>query len=471
MFEQSSQSYQYQYEPAPEPLKEGDPFYHYEIKNWELGPRIYKILGISALVNIVALVVAVQGSLLTMKGCDSPLVGTMCEVLDTVYVGSMLFGTDREYVDVAYEKTDLGDADITFVDVTGLDQTKLEYPAGYFTIANPEKFTIDPETGEMIAALPPSVSSDIPGIPNNIPYSPPATNSLFDTQPNYPQSNPNPVTGNLPQPGGSVSRPGSRKRGRGGRVNPNPNPSAEGSPDPNTVAEANPSPSPSVEPTGQFDANDVNTRPFKDLAIKVNTLLDKKQLDLQAQVEILATAKLGKDGKIVPGSFKANGTSSDPELANIVTEAVGAFNDSNLLNHLKELSGKNLNFLVRQDQTNIVAAIKSQVESDTRAQSIATVVQFGISLAIQKKEKGIAELEAANDPAKAEALQNLRDDLALLKGTQVGANGKDFVVTFSAPKDSVHQMIQRKLAEQKAEPKQPNSSSVVIKPTDNTAKK
>ena len=45
-----------------------------------------------------------------MKGCESPLVGRVCDVLDTVYVSSMLFGTDRDYVDAVYDKTELGDA-------------------------------------------------------------------------------------------------------------------------------------------------------------------------------------------------------------------------------------------------------------------------------------------------------------------------------------------------------------------------
>jgi hypothetical protein len=463
------------YEPQPvaEPLKEGDPFYKYEIRNWELGPRIYKILAISAIVNILALVVVVQGSLLTMKGCDSPLVGSMCQALDTIYVGASLFGTDREYVDAAYDKTDLGDVDITYVDVTGLENEKLYYPANYWKITNPERY--DPVTGEPIDQF--AIDQPIPGITDNggfppiTPFKPnpnPAGPSIFDTPQHLPKSNPNPIAGELPSPGGNggtvaVKRPRNRPQlGNGNGTT---------TPDPNQTAEVKPSPSPNVEPTGPVDPSDINARPFKDLAIQVNKLLDEKQLDLQAPVQILATAKLGKDGKIVKGSFKANGTSNDKNLAGIVTQAVAAFNDSNLLNYLKELSGKDLKFLVRQDDTQIVAAIKSRVESETRAQSIASVIQFGMTLVIQKKEKGIAELEAANDPTKAEALQNLKDDLELLKATQVGTDGKDFVVTFSAPKVNVHQMIQRKLAEQKAESQQPNSGSTTPGPTDNTAKK
>src|SRR3982751_5202632 len=89
----------------------GDLFYGYEIQPWLTRPQVYKIIGLSAVVNILALLIVAQTPLLTMKGCDSPLVNRVCQVLDTVYIGSVLFGTERDYVDAAYEKTNLADAD------------------------------------------------------------------------------------------------------------------------------------------------------------------------------------------------------------------------------------------------------------------------------------------------------------------------------------------------------------------------
>src|SRR5688572_18787474 len=137
MFEHSL----YEPEQVVSPLQEGDLFYDYEIKNWELTPRIYRILGIAAGVNLLAILIIGQTSLLTMKGCDSPLVGGVCSVLDTIYVGSKLFSSEREYVDAVYEKTELGDSEITFVDVSG-ETPPLSYPEGYFQIANPEEFAM-----------------------------------------------------------------------------------------------------------------------------------------------------------------------------------------------------------------------------------------------------------------------------------------------------------------------------------------
>jgi len=137
----------------------------------------------------------------------------------------------------------------------------------------------------------------------------------------------------------------------------------------------------------------------------------------------------------------------------VVTDAVGAFNDSNLLNYLKDLSGKDLSFSVQQDQTTITAAVQSEVERETRAQSIVGILKLGIDLAVKKKQDKIAKLEAENDPTKASILQNARDDLQLLQNTTVSADGKKFVVNFAVPKDVLHQMIQRKLQEQAAEMK------------------
>ena len=136
MFEQS-----YVNQVPAQPIKEGEFLYNYEIGSWKFTPRLYQILGASVVANLVLLAIFGQASFLTAKGCDSPLVDKVCQVLDTVYIGTMLFGTDREYADVAYDPTRLEPGDeVTFVDVSNLE-APLEYPEGYFQLANPEQFT------------------------------------------------------------------------------------------------------------------------------------------------------------------------------------------------------------------------------------------------------------------------------------------------------------------------------------------
>ncbi|HLA94641.1 MAG TPA: hypothetical protein VK612_02885, partial [Pyrinomonadaceae bacterium] len=123
MFEQES----YNFEVPAEPLREGDLFYQYEVGTWKITQGIIAIFGVSALLSVALIGVLAQTNVLMAKSCDSPFVGRVCQVLDMAYVGTVLFGTDREYVDAAYERTDLEDAEITWIDQTGVP-AQLEYP-------------------------------------------------------------------------------------------------------------------------------------------------------------------------------------------------------------------------------------------------------------------------------------------------------------------------------------------------------
>src|SRR6478672_1728591 len=178
MFEQS-----YVNTAPAEPLHEGDFLYHYELPSWQLGPRLYQILGASIAVNLVLLSIFGQASFLTAKGCDGPLVGKVCQVLDTVYIGTMLFGTDREYADVEYDPTRLSkDDDVTFVDVSNLE-APLEYPEGYFQIANPDQQVASVDSTAMNNGF------IAPGIPSNPTIT--TTPDLTNTPQVLPPANPN----------------------------------------------------------------------------------------------------------------------------------------------------------------------------------------------------------------------------------------------------------------------------------------
>lgn len=456
MFEQSL----YHTEPVATPLREGDLFHNYEIRNWEMSPRIYKILGVAGLANVLALVVFAQGSLLTMKGCDSPLVGRVCQVLDTVYIGSMLFGTDRDYVDAVYDKTNLDDAEITFVDVTGVTPP-LYYPSDYLKYSDPEKYAMLQQQADN------PFPTDIPGFPSGFSVTTPSDGaSVIDTAPAFPQTNPNVVEGNLPTfNGGSgvaSTTPMQRKRGRGGRVTQTPTKpveSSDGTPDEDQVAEVKPTPTPEpkIEPTAPPNAYDINRRPFVDLANNVNDLLDKKQVKLESPFVVNAQGKLTKDGKLDPKSFRwGEVASADQKMIDVVKEAVEAINDSGYLQYLKDVSGTDFNLMLKQDEANISAVVQSEVKDELRAKSLKGSLDLLIAFAKEKKSGAGAD-------------QNDKDDLVLLENARVETEGKKIVIKFMVPKEIALQLIQRKLAEQKAQPKQP-SGITGTNPNDNTAK-
>src|SRR6185369_380030 len=186
MFEQSYR------EPAPaENLHEGDFLYHYEVGRWDMSPRTYQILAISTFINLVLLTVFAQTPVLTAKGCDGPLVGQVCQVLDTVYVGAMLFGTDREYADAEYDPTHLGpDDEVTFVDVSDLE-AKMDYPDSFVDFSTGQTVPMFAEPGIMPQ---PTLDQNFiaPGIPA-FPTTTTTTPGLIDTPQVLPTPNPNSV--------------------------------------------------------------------------------------------------------------------------------------------------------------------------------------------------------------------------------------------------------------------------------------
>lgn len=440
----------------------GDLFHNYEIKNWNFSPRLYKILGISAIFNILLLVGIGSTGLLTARGCDSPFVGRVCQVLDTVYVGTLILGTERDYVNAPYEKTDLGDAEVTFIDVSGVEPP-LSYPAGYFQLANPEQQFVN--TTDPMAGF--NGSTMIPGIPTNPTL---GGSGLINTPSITPPNNPNAVDGDLPtgSPLGEANDNPTITNGRrgGGRFR-------KGSTNQDTgdnVATTDGS-NPTVDPTQAISEKDINKRPFLDLAGAVNSMLANKEINLESEFSVAARGKLTKEGKLDKATFRfTKAESSDPKMVNIVKQSIEAFNDSGMLQYLEQLSGKDLNLTIAQDKENISGEVRSEVERETRAKALVSILDSGRKLAIGKKEAKIAQLQAENDPAKAQDLQNTIDELELLKMTEITNDGKHFIVRFVSPKTAIHGLINRKLEAQAKEIKK-ESGTNQNGLNDNSAKK
>ena len=415
---------------------EGELFSRYEIKNWEFSPLIYKILAASAVLHLAVLVFIAQTNVLTMRGCDSPWVGRVCQVVDMAYVGALLYGTEREYVDEAYENIDLGEAEITYIDVTGVTPP-LSYPEGYFQIANPVQYAMLRQTAENPAAFQPGFTP----IPNN-------DADLLKIQPNPPTANPNAYnddSSSLFKVEDSPSASGgfANRKGRGGRIRPGnnvntapKNPDAE-----NTVADnnTNAQPTPQVTtPTDPIAGVEINKRPMVDLGNWVNEKVEKKEVDLQTQFLVNAKGKLDKNGRLDPKTFSyVTAMSSDEDMVEVVKRSIEALNVAGYLQYLKELSGKDFDLLLQQDADNISAVVQSEMETDRRANSIKTGIDLLISIAKSRKTA-------------ADADQNDKDDLMLLENARVETDGKKVVIKFTVPKAVAHPMIQRKLAEQAA---------------------
>jgi len=433
-------------------MAESDLFKSYEIKNWQMSGRIYRILGLSAIGNVLAILIIAQTSLLTMKGCDSPLVGRVCQVLDTVYVGSMLFGTDREFVDAAYDKTEIGDSEITFVDVSGVTPP-LSYPEGYFRLANPNEYQamLDQANGGTV--------DDLSGFPSGFPTTIPSTGgSLLDTPPVLPPSNPNIVTGDLPPFDGDTTssyKPTVYKKPR------RPNRPTTNLPDidDNAVVEK-PSPTPTPGPTPlsseTIKAVEINKKPLVDFADDVAVKWDAKEVDLNQEFTIVLDGILAADGTldIKKSKFDVAKQKGDPKMIDVGKAALEALGQSGYLSYLKLLGVEKINATLVQDDKQITVIITSSQKTPELAKTVASGINS--SIAIGKV--------VTQDPS---------DERTLLNGAKVTAEGKNFVLNFAIPKPVAQEMINRKLKEsqaKKAQQPKPNGN-LVAKPVDTTGQK
>lgn len=432
MFEQSLYEQPFQTPPSDDEKL----FENYEIRSWDIGSRIYKIIGISAVANLLALLVVAQGSLLTMKGCDSPLVGRVCSVLDTVYVGSMLFGTDREYIDAAYDKTKIEDLEVTFIDVSNIDP-RLNYPESF----------VDATTGQPVPMLPrfavqdPMLALnngmsdiDVNSLPNQFPMPPSTGGSLLDTPQVLPPSNPNVISGNLPDfnSGSSPSYTPPKPRRTPRPKNPGNLPDL----DDNDVAEAKPSPSPTpvVAPTQMSDEDiknvPINKRPLVEFADVVAEKWESKEVDLNQPFTVVLNGVLAADGSLDPkaSKFDVAKQKGDEKMINVGKAALEALGKSGYLTYLKNLNVDKFNATLVQDDNQITVVITSAQKTPEAAKTVASGLGVAISVG-----KTITE-----DPS---------DERTLLNGAKVTADGKTFTLNFAIPKPVAQEMINRKLKE------------------------
>src|SRR5215203_260964 len=427
MFEQES----YNQEVSEVPMHPGDLFYNYEIRNWNFSPRLYKILGFSAVFNIVLLVGIASSGVLTARGCDSPFVGRVCQVLDTVYVGSLLFGTDNEYADVDYEKTELQNADITFVDVTGVTPP-LSYPEGYFQLANPEQ--------QFANVTDPMMTT--PGfIAPGIPYSSPSISGsgLINTPAIKPNANPNAIQGKFPDDSSETSEsedqaiPGNRKGRRGGKVSDatvaaNSN-SATGNPSANTNAGNTAAAQNQDETKEDAWGVSINKRPLRLEATESLEKLEAKKVNLETPFKVVITASVGvaKDGKTVvlknaKPVVAGQPVKNDPEMEKFVQDWILAVGDAGWFGHITRLADpkpKTLIITVEQNNTDLIASVQADQPNEEKARTM----QSSLSLFL-----GGATLLASGD------------NRTFLEKASVTSEGKNFILNFKIPKSDVKDM-------------------------------
>ena len=443
--------------------QEKDLFQGYEIKNWNFSPRLYKILGGATIFNILALLVMGQAEIFTTRGCDSPLVGRVCQVIDTLYVGSVLLSTDSEFVSKDYEKTELEDADITYIDVSG-QTPPLKYPDGYFAVANPES-----EFAAMQNTDFSTFPSSIPGIPTN-PTMTPGTDLMVTPQVT-PTPNKNAVTGTIPSE--SYSYDGTNpiattpplKNRKYPRIYPprmpkmkNTSPSKLPNFEDDLTAEkkdkkdkADEKETAKNQPPVESEAVkevEINKKPFEELGDSLNDKLAKKEVDLNKPFSVILDGTISADGKLDSKKSKFGKSKGDEQMVEVAKQAIAAVGDSGFLGYLKNIGVDKVNFTIVQNDKEISIIILSDQKMPEKAASIASSFNILLSGLVALDKNGIKKLD--------------ENSKTLVNNSKVTSEGKNFKLNFVLPKQQAQDLINRSLkerAEKKAKQQQPNSSA------------
>jgi hypothetical protein len=452
-------------------------FESYEIKSWEVSPRLYKILGASVLLNLMFVFVAGQTDL-TQKGCDTPFGSGICQVLNTVYIGSTMLGSDSEYVSKEYVKNELEDADITYIDVSS-ETPPLKYPEGYFALANPNDFAAMQNTD--FSAMPTDMS--------NFPMSPPVSSStdLMNTPQVVPTPNNDAVKGTIPDSpfsfGGTNPIAKTPPPYRGGKIRnyntkipkiknespktlPSDDELAGKTKDKDVKDKTEEEQSDKKQPEVGSDAVtavEINKKPLEDFAEAVlakTAVENKEKIDLTKPFMVVMDGVISKDGKFVREKSKYVKSAGDQEMIDVAKEAIEAIGNSGLLGYLRNLDVEKINFTLIQDDKQIYAIIASDQKTPERANTLTSGFNGLLKSAFLLDSTGMKKLGD--------------DEKVLLNSAKTSSKDKQFILNFAMPKKDAHDMINRNLekeAKKRAEKaNQPNSTAQNAEANSKTSK-
>ncbi len=194
---------------------------------------------------------------------------------------------------------------------------------------------------------------------------------------------------------------------------------------------------------GQSEEILVNKRPLRELSKRAGKIAENGSRPT-TPFRIQAKFTLTKDGKIDPNTLEITKCEGDERMSEIARTSIVAVSESGYLQYLTLLSGKTIELDFSQDESSVNASVASELESETRAASVSTLLSMAISEFKKKKERTIAEMRT--DPAKALEVLNETDELELLKATKVKSVGTRFVIQFMASNETAARLLDKLLA-------------------------
>ncbi len=425
-------------------MLEKDLFKGYEIKSWEFGPRIYKILAASTILTLLPLFLLGQTNLLSASACSSPFVNRVCQVLDTVYAGANILAKDAGYVDRDYQDLQLQEEnEIVWLDETNLEP-KLEYPEGYFQIANRDELAalaaLDPNNPNAGFA---NIPQAIPPVNNN-PIAPPvsrvnpplARNRGGSKSPVFPERKDKILDGDISDDpiGDSIAGKDEKDPEKTGKK-----PETGKKPDDKTTAATpkrdNPLDKETARESEPLKDYEINRKPLYDFADIVQERVEAKQVDLAQMFRVTMTGFVTKEGLLDEKLSQWGQSAGNEQMVELAKLGILKLGSSGWLKYLSDKDVFRLNMVFEQNDTQMLSRVVSDLGDPNKAKSTASALNALISAAKIAHKNNIKRLKD--------------DEYLLLESAKVTSEGNLMVVNFVMEKPLAQQIIAVRLAEYK----------------------
>ena len=326
---------------------------------------------------------------------------------------------------------------VTFIDKSDV----LQYPEGYFALANPG------QTGEPVDEI-----GVLPNSPDSAPIS--SSSDIAEKPQVLPTPNRNLGKDDIPKDLFTLgddppAKFGGKKPGKPPVKKPKRDIMSNESPNIDTVAgKPTPKPTPSATPS-EKDAGDAkedfaqrfNKKPLQDFADgvigKVDSPKPEEKIDLTQSFIVELDGYLTKQGTFDAKKTRFIKNEGDEQMVNVAKSAIEAIGDSTIFSYLIGLGVEKVNIRLVQDEQKITAVVKSSQPTEEKAKTISSGFR-GLILLAQMNTKDDAEVQT------------------LLKGVKFDSEGKSFVINFEIPKAEAHKLIDKKLQEARQKKLQPN---------------
>ncbi len=402
-------------------MEDKDFLQEYEIKHWDLNSRMVKIIAFSTFFTFFGVFAIAQSNLLRSKACDTYYMGKVCQALDSVYVMSAVYSGDEGYVVKDYERTKIDDADVVWVDQTGVEP-KFTYPEGYFykeseeiaALPGENPFGFDPiappsDSSQMIA--PPS-SSDSGG-----------SGGIWSVKPKIPKQNNKPVSGDLPD---SIL----------GTIGDDPSSDSNDSKKADDTKKKNSLEEKTANKSEPVKDVDINKKPLYDFADEALEKYGNKTVDFSEQFRVKLTGEIDKNGRLVRNKTRYIEAIGDPDMVEVAKRGIESVGESGWLHYLSDLEVKNLDMVFAQNDTNLMAQVNGKLPTKEKADTVASGLNVLISTTLLSHNNNLKRLKD--------------DEFVLLKSAKVQSNGNVVTINFILEKPTALGIIKSRLAEYKA---------------------